>query len=375
MEQQSKTLVDILNPEVSPLVAIVDKLQEQAKARYDVVVPAGYVKYEDSGILTIAGEEYAVSELAHEQIGEKLEIPRSYYRKMKSEYPSLLSGNINGWLSKKEKTKYLLRTFKYADTDNVCRALLSNRYNIIDNSDVLYAALEAIKDTGIHVEIVKAEITEKRMYLHVVAPEIHIEATKLLDGYLADRDNAMTGNGIISGMVISNSEVGLGTYEISARAQILKCKNGLHDRNAQFRKVHLGAALNDGIIDWSQNTISKNYGLIVAQTADAVKTYLSKDYLGQLTTRLQKAKDTPVEHGIQVIEHVSNTLGITDQKHRQNILQYFLRDQQDQTALGVLNAVTRESQNMDADTQYQVESDMFNLLPAIWKFDKPAGKN
>jgi hypothetical protein len=366
--------METLTIEKQPLEVLVDQLQEQAKAKYDVVVPAGYVKY-DGGLLSIAEEDYRVSELAHEQIGEKLEIPRSYYKKMKSEYPELLSDNINGWLSKKEKTRYLLRTFKYADTDNVCRALLSNRYNIMDNSDVLYAALEAIKNTGIHIEIVKAEITERRMYLHVVAPEIHVEATKLLDGYLADRDNAVTGNGIISGLVISNSEVGMGTFEISARAQILKCKNGLHDRNAQFRKVHLGAALNDGIINWSDNTKNKNYNLIIAQTADAVKTYLSTDYLGQLTTRLQKAKDTPVEHGIQVIEGVSNALGITDQKHRQNILQYFLRDQQDQTALGVLNAVTRESQHMQADIQYQVESDMFNLLPGIHRFDKPISRN
>ena len=185
---------------------------------------------------------------------------------------------------------------------------------------------------------------------------------------------AVVGNGIISGMCICNSEVGMGTYEISARAQILKCKNGMHDRNAKFRKVHLGGKMDEGIIQWSQNTRNKNYELIMAQVKDSVKTYLSHDYLGQLTSKLQKAKDTPIEHGIQVVENISNVLNVPT-SHRENILKYFLRDQEDQNALGILNAFTRESQKMDADTQFTVESELFQMLPGIHKFDKPLSKN
>lgn len=358
--------------EKAPLQILVDKLDEQNKIKSDMVVPAGYIRY-NSGILAVADKEYNVSELADEQIGEKLEIPRNYYKKMKNEYPDLLSDNINGWLSRKTKTKYLLRTFGYEDS-NVLRAMLSDRYNILDNYDVLIAALEAIKATGIHVEIVKADITDKRMYLHVVAPEIHVQATELLDGYLADTSSAVLNNGIISGLVITNSEVGLGTFEISARAQILRCKNGMHDRNAKFRKVHLGGKMDEGVINWSQNTKNKNYQLIMAQTSDAVKTYLSEDYLGKLTTKLTKAKETPIEHGIQVIEAVSNALNI-EQSHRENVLRFFMRDQVEQTAFRVLNAFTRESQTMKPDIQYEVESGVFSLLTDIHKFDKPLSKN
>jgi len=368
------TYKDILNPIVeNPLVGIIKKLDTQRAYQHDIVVPSGHIHYE-GGILYAGEEEYTVNDLAHDQISGKLDIPISYYKKMKTEYPELLDKNINGWLSRKEKAKFLLRTFKYADTDSVCRAFLSDRYNILDNYDVLITALEAIKDTGIEIEIVKANVTDRRMYIHAVAPSIHVDATNLLDDYLADTSKAVLNNGIISGILLTNSEVGMGTFEVAACAQILKCTNRMHDRASKFRKVHLGGKMDEGIIQWSQTTRNKNYELIMSQVKDAVKTYLSQDYLGQLTLKLQRAKDTEIEHPVQVIENISNALNI-EQAHRDNILKYFLRDQQSQNALGVLNAVTRESQKMLPDSQYNVESELFQMLPGIKKWDKPASKN
>jgi hypothetical protein len=377
MEQQTMIVDGEMNTvEVAnPLVAIVEKLELQRASQHDIVVPAGHLHYE-GGILYAEEESFTVNELAHEQIASKLEIPIGYYRKMKSENSDLLAKNVNGWLSQKEKAKYLLRTFKYEGADDVCRAFLSNRYNILDNYDVLICALEAIKDSGIEIEIVKADITDKRMYLHAVAPSIHIDATNLLDGYLAQETikASQLHNGIISGILLTNSEVGMGTFEVAACAQIVRCTNRMHDRASKFRKVHLGAKMDDGIVEWSTNTKNKNYDLIMSQVKDSVKTYLSHDYLGQLTQKLQKAKDTPIEHGIQVVENISNALNITTE-HRQNVLKHFLRDQKESNVLGVLNAFTRETQKMDADTQYTVESELFTMLPGIHKFDKPLSKN
>jgi hypothetical protein len=370
--EQEQAILDA--QEANPLGSLVAKLDEQKKAKYDMVVPAESIQY-TAGELTVDGAEglFKVSELAHSQIGEKLEIPRAYYQRMLSTYPELLETNVNSWLSKKTKTKYLLRTFKYEGMDNICRAMLSNSYNIIDNYDILICALESIEKTGIHIEIVKAEVTDQRMYLHVVAPEIHVDATNLLDNYLADRNNAVLNNGIISGIVICNSEVGMGSYEISARAQVLKCRNGLHDRNARFRRVHLGTKLDDGVINWSDNTKNKNYELIMAQTQDSVKTYLSKDYLGQLTSRLQSAKDMSIENETGVIENISLSLSIPE-AHKNNILKHFLRDG-DGSALGVYQAISRETQKMTPDMQFDIESRAFELLPKMKTFDKPFGNN
>lgn len=359
------------NEILSPLEAIVEQLEYQKTIKRDFVMPSGIIRYDAiTGLLNAGSFDYALTDHTHQQISQKLEIPLSYYKRMLGDNQDLLATNINGWLSRKEKTKYLLRTFDYAveGTNNLCRAMLSDRYNILDNYDVLLAALEAIKKTGIHVEIVKAEITERRMYLHIVAPEIHVEATELLDGYLEDKQSATLNNGIISGLVITNSEVGLSRFEVSARAQILKCKNGLHDRNASFRKTHLGAKMDQGFVEWSQTTKNKNFELIMSQVGDAVKTYLSTDYLGKLTTKLSKHKYEKIENPKEVIEVVSNDIMIPE-KNRQEILKHFYRDG-DESSFGLMNAMTRESQNLTADSQYDLESGAMELLPMFHKFDK-----
>lgn len=362
----------------SPLEKIVEQLEFQKSIKRDYVVPSDHIRYDGLTGLLSAGTEnqWKLTEHCHSQVAQKLEIPMGYYKRMKGDHPDLLALNINGWLSRKEKTKYLLRTFNYGDENitNLCRAMLSDRYSILDNWDVLIAALEAIKKTGIHVDVIKAEVTERRMYLHIVAPEIHIDATELLDGYLADRETAVLNNGIISGLVITNSEVGLSRFEVSARAQILRCKNGLHDRSAAFRKTHLGAKMDEGFVQWSEGTKQKNYQLILSQVEDAVKVYMSKEYLGNLTSKLLKHKYDKIENPKSVIEVVSAEIGIPE-SHQQSILKYFYRDQ-DESSFGLMNAFTRESQNMDADTQYEIESSVMELLPKFHRFDKQiASKN
>ena len=370
--------LELQEVKINPLQELLETLDYQKSIKQDLIVPSHFIAYDGiTGLLNARDlGDFQMNKHAHAQMAERLGIPGAYYDKMKANAPELLGSNINTWLSQKEKTSYLLRTYNYQETEtqNICRAILSSRYNILDNYDVLLAALEAIKMTGIRVQIEKATITDKRMYLHIVAPEIHREATELLDGYLANRNTAEVGKGIISGLVISNSEVGLGTFEISARAQILQCRNGMHDRSARYRKVHLGAKMDDGIINWSDNTKNKNYELIMAQVGDAVKTYLSDEYLGQLTTNLMKHKQTPINNPVGVIEKVSNELSIAEH-HRESILKYFLRDA-DESAFGLMNAFTRESQHMDADTQFEVESGVFNMLPKFVQMDiQPISRN
>ena len=77
---------------------------------------------------------------------------------------------------------------------------------------------------------------------------------------------------------------------------------------------------------------------------------------------------------IDAVQNVCKHLAI-DEKHKNEILQYFLGDQKDKTAGGLLNAVTREAQNMPLDMQYDVESDIVDLMFKHKLYDKPFSKN
>ena len=360
------------------LTQIVGNLKAINAQKKDLIVPSSKLNYHDGHIWVTSKDitdtmGFKVNETCHKQIAEKLDIPFNYYKRMRANNASLLEENINGWLSMEKNSKYLLRCLKgvNAGDDNIARAFLSDRYNCIDNWDVLAAALEAINRMKVKHEILRAEVTERRLYLQIVCPEIEVQAESFLKGYM--KTTGKTGYGICSGLSLQNSEVGLGGFNISPRAVVGVCCNGLTLKDDSFRKIHLGAQLSEGEIMWSKETQQKNFALVISQCQDAIKKFLSKDYLGTMIEKIAATKNIEIEHRIDTVQNVCRELSISDD-HMENILAYYMQDG-DPSAAGVLNAITRESQNMDADMQYDVESNVVSTVLNIKKFDKSFSKN
>lgn len=354
---------------------IITKLERQKSLQRDLVVPSKKI-FMDKGIINVESEGhmelFRPNELFATQIAGKLGIPVQYYRKMQELTPDLLDENVNGWLDHHAGKSYLMRGYESEEGNiGTGRAFLSDRYHIIDNYEVLFAGLEAIKATGVDVVITKAEVTDRRLYLHVVCPEIEYQAEAFLKEYL--KENNAAGNGIVSGFVMSNSEVGEGTFEIRPRAVICKCNNGLVIKDDSYKRIHLGQRMDAGEVVWSERTRQKNHELIMSQTEDAIKTFLSKDYVGRMVERIAEQSQIDLKHPIDTVQNVTRQLGITEQ-HKQSILNYFLRDGK-VNAGGVMHAVTREAQNMHPDLQHDVEQQILEILPRIAKFDKPFSKN
>ena len=358
-----------------PLEALVEKLEKRNRLKRDFIAPAHSLNWTADGEMTLTtAENEAVflkpSELFETQVADKLGIPNLYFRKMKANHSELLQQNVNGWLTKEPKNKFMLRT--YEGEQNTARAFLSSRYNIIDDYEVLFAALQAIKQTGVEVQINRAEATENRLYLSVTCPEVEVQAEAFLKEYLKENDAA--GNGIISGFIITNSEVGKGAFEIRPRAVICKCNNGLIVKDERFRRVHLGSQLDAGEIVWSDRTRTKNRELIISQVSDAVKTYLSPEFLGTMVEKIAKLKDINLEYPIDAVQNVCKTLGVND-NDKKEILNYFLKDG-DHSASGILAAVTRQTQRMeDVDLAFDIEGSVVDLMFKHKNYDKPFSKN
>ena len=356
---------------------LVQTLEKRNSLKTDYVVPAQKLIWtsDNEFIVNTDAEQqlfYKPTELFESQIAEKLGIPMAYFKKMKDKVPALLQENINQWLSFNKSKKYLVRGLNNYETNiNTGRAFLSDGYNIIDDYDVLFAALDAIKQTGVKVEITKAEVSDTRLYLHVTCPDVELQAEEFLKGYLKENDAA--GNGIISGFVLTNSEVGKGAFEIRPRAVICKCNNGLIVKDERFRKIHLGSKLEAGEIVWSDETRKKNHDLVISQVKDAVNTYLSPEYLGVMINKIAELKNIQLKHTIDSVQNVCKTLDIPD-KHKAEILEYFIKDG-DHTAAGIFGAVTREAQNMDLDLQFDVEGRIVDLMFNVKGYDKPFSKN
>ena len=78
-------------------------------------------------------EQFNINDITHRQIGQHLKIPATYYDRMRTENPSLLTENVNSWLFK-EPARRMIRTL-----DGTARAFLSDRYRRIDNYEVAQA--------------------------------------------------------------------------------------------------------------------------------------------------------------------------------------------------------------------------------------------
>lgn len=379
------------------LEEIVQNLQKQNLIKHDFVVPARYMKMIDTNLQVVneskldefakllvetgialddaSTETIALSVLdtCHGQFAQRLDIPKRYYDKMLSDETShfLLDHNVTHWLQSKNNTNYLIRTFiDKEQKTGIARAVLSDRYNILDNYDVMLATLEAIKESGINVQIESGDITDTKFYMRFVCPDIELEAPEILKNYRLP-NGTKGGNGIVSGFVISNSETGNGKFSISPRAIVLACTNGMIFKDDAFQKTHIGGKMEEySSIDWSEETRQKNYELVCSQVKDAIKFYASKEYLGAKIHELIEKGNKELEHPIETIKNVSKHLSISEEKEK-NILNYFIKSG-DTNAFGVTQALTYFAQhNATPEERYEIEHQSVLILDKIEMFDKP----
>lgn len=391
-----------LNTRNADLGGILDLLREQQARKHDLVVPASAIRVVNAdlivsgadqeitldGVTTVDGT-YRPTAVADEGIAEKLRIPRAYLRTMRETRPDLYDANVNGWLhgadalmgpwrgdygvgrsrdliregADGDARRFLLRTFKGDDGDQgIARAFLSDTYKVMDNLDVLMASLDGVREAGVAVNIDGGDLTDRRMVLRLVAPEVQALAPVLLRGYRSPFSGASGDENptVFAGFQISNSEVGNGAFSITPRLVVQVCNNGMTITKDAMRSVHLGGKMDEGIIRWSDETQQRNLALVKSQTRDAVRTFLDTDYM----TRVIQRAEAAAEEAVTVVEHVrtiTKPLGYTDEQI-DGIMGHFVRGGQ-MTRGGVANAITSYAQTVeDGDAAHDVEARAMQVL-------------
>ena len=313
---------------------------------------------EETGEPTL--EYFDATNIFHEHLAEKVGIPYRYYERMLKEKPTLLDENVNSWL-KTDNRKFMLRSI-----NGKARALLSDRYQALDHLDVIAAFLSAAVQTGYDVKVEECDLTEKRMYIRVTCPQVEVDATNLLKNYRSPKGDPR--KGIISGLVITNSETGYGAFTITPRAVVLACSNGLIRKQDAFRKIHIGGQLEKGVVDWSSETHHKAIELCINQAKDAVSTFLSKEYVGKFVSELEEKAGYEIKRPTETIEKVSNALAFTSEQ-RSSIMKAFIEGG-DNTSGGVMQALTYFAQQVDdADMQHEIELQAVDILDKVRVFD------
>ncbi|MFF6953789.1 DUF932 domain-containing protein [Streptomyces iakyrus] len=363
------------NADINDLIRI---LEHEERHKLDVIVSGSALRMHE-GNLHVEGVERLISEegvtdvdgvykptaVADEGISDKLRIPLAYLRRMRAENVGLLDENVNAWMQHEPERRFMLRAFRgegengpgMPPAEGVARALLSDSYKRMDNFDMLLAALDGIKQAEHPTQITGCDLTNRRMYVRVESEAVAIQARNLLRGYRSPFDGR-SGDElpmISAGFVITNSEVGAGAYTITPRAVVQVCRNGLTMTKDVMRAVHLGGKQDEGVVSWSDQTQRKTLELITSKTADAVRTFLSRDYVEAKVRELEDAAGKELAEPTKTIEHVTKSLSISTEA-KDKILSHFVRGGQ-MTAGGVMQAVTSTAQTLtDADQAAALEA-------------------
>ncbi|SPL88424.1 Phage protein [[Actinomadura] parvosata subsp. kistnae] len=349
---------------------LVDVLRAQHARKIDVIVPAERLRavgthlelvgteplVTEDGVTATAGR-YLPTAHCDQDIATKLGIPAQYLRRTREEQPRLYEANINGWLQADPHRRFLFRALAGNGRTGVGRALLSNSYKIVDNLDVLMAALAGITDSGVAVQIDGADLTERRMFLRVACEQIHAYAPDLVTGYRSPFSGADAAAHpvVFAGFLLANSETGDGAFTITPRLTLQVCRNGMTINRDVLREVHLGGRMDDGVVRWSPDTLAKSMALITARARDAVRTFLDVDYVRAKIAELSRQACVDVAEPDQTIAFVATKLSFTKDQ-QQLILQHFIKGGA-LTAGGVMHAVTSAAQVLDdAEKAFELES-------------------
>lgn len=365
------------------LADMVEVLKDQNARKLDVVADASAIRAQDDGTVTIAGigeaelgddgvtvVEHRFEPLPTFDVGvcRNLEIPGAYFRRMRAAgLHSMVAANMNGWLDH-NGGRHLVRAF--SGERPVVRALLSSKYQAVDNLDGLLAVLDGIREAGVQVQVRGGDISERKMYLRVACEDVRVLAPALLEGYRnpffrrpGNEGPESTPPVVFAGFEFRNSELGFGAWEIIPRLEVLVCRNGMTAPVDRFRRVHLGSALEDGIVSWTADTQRKVLEAVKAQTADAVRTFLSPEYVQGVVDAMTEKATAPLAVGPQrMVEVVTKPLGL-DEGEQDELLRLFISGGQVDRVGGVMQAVTALAQTVEeADRAAALEDGASSVL-------------
>lgn len=335
------------------LMELAQELTRQADAKHDYLLDTRNIQMdalENGHQLTLINQQahnstiLGVNDIAHRQIGATLKIPAPYYDKMRQENPELLATNVNSWLHLNPK-KQMIRTM-----DGTARAFLSDKYRRIDNFEIAQAVLPIIADIK-DARVESCEVTDARMYIKVVNPRLQTEV--------------VPGDIVQSGILITNSEVGMGSMAIQPLVYRLVCTNGMVVNDAATRKYHIGRGNQAGedYTLYSDETLAADDHALMLKVQDTVKAAVDQVRFEKVVQMMRDATEAKIVTADipQMVELASADYGFS-KAESSGILDHLIRGG-DLSLYGLANAVTRAAQDVESyDRSTEMESVGYTIL-------------
>jgi len=199
---------------------VAETIVKDDQNKWDRTIAAGELRLGESGSLLldgINGGTLSLSDLAVSQLCERLEIPARYYRRLPGEMRALVA---NYDLSRQDGKSFLLR-----GKGEWIRAFLSSDYVAYNNTQIAETAEALLRNAALSVKSFVLE--ETHMFLKIISEEIwDVES------------------GLKAGIMIGNSEVGMGSVSVEPFVFRKPCTNDLivaPEKSFRHAHIHLTA--------------------------------------------------------------------------------------------------------------------------------------
>lgn len=325
---------------------MVERVLEDERVKQDFIVPPNDLRMINDSTLIYGDSSGLLKQTAHQNISQKLRIPAQFYNRMK-EVPGLRSHVVTELLHNQEKPMFVREL-----RGNV-RALLSDKYKTIDNSEILTAASPVLRDMDIMFR--SANITDERMYLQFTFPR--------MEGEVA------VGDVVQYGLTITNSEVGRGMVNVSPTIWRLVCSNGMIVRS-EVRHRHVGKRM-DGMEDYtvfSDETIVADQKAFRMKLQDTILATASEVKFDNIMAELRGAVGDKFDDPVKTMKNVTKRFSLSQDE--EDLMLGNLFEDRDRSRWSVINAVTAMAHKTeDANKAFEYEklgSEILVLNKSQW---------
>ncbi len=351
----------VTNADMLKLVGELERMKNTSK---DIVADTRdlvAVAENDTVQLAVGGEAFPLNRHAHQQLAEKTGIPFGYYERMGEAHQNdLLAENINRWLQK-EPERRLIRV-----AAGQVRAVLSDRYRVLDNWDLAFRVAEAAKNNG--AQFLRCDLTETRMNLQLIVPGAQEKIGELTAAQKAAQFRGtdthstrpqLDADYVVPGLMVSNSEVGDGAFRVEPFVHRLICWNGVVGTETLSR-IHVGARMELGEVVYTDETRRLSDAALWSQVSDVISATFKREILRAWVQKLQHTQETVIKAPVKVIDVVARDLSLPEAR-RDALLGYFSTE--GASGFGLVNGITRLAQDFaEPDDMVRVQRYAGGLL-------------
>lgn len=354
------------------LVQLAQEIERRSSAKKDIIASTQKTLFAATGggekpidfRLQVGDLDFGINNIAHSQIGTHVEIPKTYYDKMRDGAPELLATNVNRWFDKYPSPR-MIRTL-----DGNARAYLSDKYRPLENEDLAEAVIPPLMELGL--DVMSSQITDRRLYIKCVHPRVTREL-KAIGGNFGDGQHKIV-RCLAPAITISNSEVGEGALSILGGVYDSFCSNLASFGERSTRKYHVGGKHELGGEDTysmlSDQTRRITDAALWAQVGDIVRGAFNEANFTSLCDKIAETAEHKIEGDVvKVVELASKRFRLNEAEGK-SVLRHLIEGA-DLSRFGLYNAVTRASQDLedyDRATEFErMGAQVIELPAAEWK--------